>query len=60
MARERRDLPKAEIEVTPEMIEAGYSVANAVGPLAVVCEQDWLERAYRAMRRLEGRLPEGS
>ena len=38
----------AEIEITPEMIEAGTSVLYGM-ELAFASEESWAERVYRAM-----------
>jgi hypothetical protein len=54
VARTRAPLP--EIEITPEMIEAGKSVVT--GPyLSALEAEDLVELVYRAMRPLE-RAPE--
>jgi len=51
---------KEEIQVTPEMAEAGYAVVNERGPMDAICDPEWLEKAYLAMRALEPSRQAGS
>ena len=45
-----RDRPV--IEVTPAMIEAGWSVVNECVELGADIDQEWLVRCYSEMRAL--------
>jgi hypothetical protein len=47
--------PENEIEITPEMVDAGYYVVSLYGPEGAAPAWGWLEMAYRAMRELEDR-----
>jgi hypothetical protein len=42
-----------ELAVTPAMREAGWAVVNECVEIDAAIDQDWLDRAYIAMRALD-------
>lgn len=46
----RLGAPKDEIEITPEMIEAGTEIIVGYDDGFLVSDEVWVEQIYRAMR----------
>lgn len=58
----RADRPAKEdegVRITPAMVHAGYDECDLSAPYGAVPSADWLEKAYRAMRALEGASEQG-